>query len=162
MPSGDQAVVGRENIKLTSADSDVTTSDSAGASGVWSDYFTYTVGQSENIVLRDGKALRQELRNTSGNDLPDGDRVRIAWQPPNSTTERAVGDPFEIRRYNTLTLSDQLNQDFASNVRYEVPDGALRLPPDFILKLQVDSSDTVDVSQSNFYAEIEVQREKLA
>jgi len=109
-----------------------------------------------DYVLVNTYALRAELKDSSGDTIRDGEVV-VSVSPPDTRDQREIDEKY-LRTYGDLSISEQRQSDFASQVGIEVEQGELVVPTDHEIIVQVDSSTAIDTDKS--FVELEAQREK--
>lgn len=125
-------------------------------SGALTPVLRKTVQSPYDYVLVNTYALRAILEDASGSRIKDGEIV-VAVSPPDTRDRREVDEKY-LRTYGDLSVSEQRQDDYASQVGIEVEQGQLVVPTDHEIVVLVDSDTQIDKSKS--FLELEAQRER--
>lgn len=117
---------------------------------------TKEVQSPYQYVLVNTFAMRVDARDGSDNKIKDGDAV-LGVSPPDSKTVQAI-DERDLRTYGDLSFTEQRQDDFSSQVQYEVESGELVVDTDYTVGIYLDSGTQINTSNSFF--EFEAQREQ--
>ena len=118
----------------------------------YSTVFKMVVPASRIYALHDGAPIRMKLKDVGVANLPDTTSVRVYWRKP-SGRELQFIDEFELRPFNSLTDSDQMDLNKRRAVAVAV--GNIGLRQDFEMVIQIKSS--VAIVWANSYLELEVE-----
>lgn len=149
-------MVKKVKVQSTEASDDDSIEYQQNVAGAISPVLTKEVQSPYQYVLVNSFALRIDARDASNNKIKDG-KVIMGVQAPDDEGIKAVDDR-DLRTYGDLTFTEQRQDDFQSQVQYEVESGEFVVPTDFTVGVYMDSSTQIDTGNS--FVEFEANREQ--
>jgi len=96
-----------------------------------------------------GIPIFAELKDSSGDDLPQDTEIALEFETPNDDQAYAVTEPKKnIRAYNTLSVKEQQNEEYIDAIKHTLKGGGLAVEDVDRLYVSIKSSAQIDWSNS--------------
>lgn len=96
-----------------------------------------------------GIPIIADLRDGANDPLPEDTRVAVEFERPNDDNPTVVSIPFEdIRPYNTLSISDQQNEEYIDRIKHRLKGSALEIEDVDSAYISIESSAQIDWANS--------------
>lgn len=143
-------------VQSTEASSDDSITYEQNIANAISPVLTKEVQAPYQYVLVNSFALRIDARDASNNKIKGGKAI-LGVSAPDDEGIHAVDDR-DLRTYGDLSFTEQRQDDFQSQVQYEVESSEFVVQTDYTVGVYLDTDTQIDTGNS--FVEFEANREE--